>query len=186
MALQFQVLLPEGATPLTNGEGTDVSVTPNPTRFASVPAHLTRGALQSDNSVKVVSTSLFPGVRFSGADAPFCTIPIDVSGLEPGEYPVIIKSEANFSGFDGDSQSETTGHIIYGDIISKIVITKLIGDVNRDGLVNVADITAIVNIIHGRDQASYNYDYDAADMNDDGVYNVVDVTALINLIHGRN
>ncbi len=59
------------------------------------------------------------------------------------------------------------------------------GDVNRDGTLNVEDVTALVNIIQHRDKAEYNYDYDAADLNGDGEYNVIDVTSLINLIQGR-
>ena len=60
------------------------------------------------------------------------------------------------------------------------------GDVNRDGDVNVGDITALVNIIHGRDKEEYNYDYEAADLDNNDVYNISDITSLINIIHGRN
>ena len=59
------------------------------------------------------------------------------------------------------------------------------GDVNHDKLLNVEDITALVNIIQKRDKAEYGYDYDAADVNSDGEYNVIDVTSLVNLIQGR-
>ena len=59
------------------------------------------------------------------------------------------------------------------------------GDVNRDGTLNVEDVTALVNIIQHRDKAEYNYEYNAADLNGDGEYNVIDVTMLINLIQGR-
>lgn len=59
------------------------------------------------------------------------------------------------------------------------------GDVNHDGVLNVEDITALVNIIQKRDDSAYGYDYDAADVNSDGEYNVIDVTKLVNLIQGR-
>ena len=59
------------------------------------------------------------------------------------------------------------------------------GDVNRDGKLDVQDVTALVNIIQQRAKEEYHYDYDAADLNSDGEYNVIDVTKLINLIQGR-
>lgn len=58
------------------------------------------------------------------------------------------------------------------------------GDVNRDGLVNIADVTAMVNIILGKDNSNYNHV--AADMNQDNKINVTDVTALVNNILGKD
>ena len=63
-------------------------------------------------------------------------------------------------------------------------VQSLRGDVNRDGTVDVRDVTATVNIIQKRDP-DFDYDYDAADMNANGVIDVIDVTAIINLIQGR-
>ena len=54
------------------------------------------------------------------------------------------------------------------------------GDVNRDGKVNVTDVTALVNMILG----SIDKDEESADVNGDGKINVSDVTALINIILG--
>ncbi len=64
-------------------------------------------------------------------------------------------------------------------------VPTLKGDVNQDGVLNVNDVTALVNIIQNRAKAEYGYDYDAADVNGDGDYNVIDVTSLVNLIQGR-
>ena len=54
------------------------------------------------------------------------------------------------------------------------------GDVNRDGKVNVSDVTALVNMILG----VVAKDEETADVNKDGKINVSDVTALINIILG--
>ena len=54
------------------------------------------------------------------------------------------------------------------------------GDVNADGVVNVSDITTLVNMILG----VITVDSKSADINRDGKVNVSDVTALINLILG--
>ncbi|MBQ9285147.1 MAG: S8 family serine peptidase [Bacteroidaceae bacterium] len=62
---------------------------------------------------------------------------------------------------------------------------KLIGDVNRDGTITIADVTAIVNIILGKETAEDNYDHEAADVNRDASITIADVTALVNIILGK-
>jgi len=60
------------------------------------------------------------------------------------------------------------------------------GDVNRDGQVTIADVTALVNIILGKDNAvPYQYDHNAADVNEDHTITIADVTALVNVILGK-
>ena len=53
------------------------------------------------------------------------------------------------------------------------------GDVNRDGFVNVSDVTALISIILGNEPEDSNYDYVAANFNEDEFTNVADVTELI-------
>jgi hypothetical protein len=55
--------------------------------------------------------------------------------------------------------------------------------VNRDGHINIADVTALVNIIRGKDNVQpYQYDHDAANVNRDNLINIADVKALVNII----
>ena len=183
-SLQVDLLFPDGVTLQTTSDGEYLQVTPNEARFATVPMNLLMANLRTDGTARIVAASLMPYTRFTGSDSEFCYLSVDLSGLEPGVYPVIVKS-AVFSGFASDPVG-TSGEVTVSDeIISKIVITKLVGDITRDGLVNVQDVTALVNIIQQRDKEEYNYDYDAADVNNDGTYNVIDVTALVNIIQGR-
>ncbi len=65
----------------------------------------------------------------------------------------------------------------FGQIVEMEPETVLIGDVNGDGEVNLADINAIVDIILG-----VNDDTTAADVNDDGEINIGDLNAIINII----
>ncbi len=58
------------------------------------------------------------------------------------------------------------------------------GDVNKDGAVDVRDISALVNIIQGRASGA-DYDYEAADLDGNEVYNVMDLTAIVNIIQNR-
>jgi surface protein len=52
------------------------------------------------------------------------------------------------------------------------------GDINGDGLVNVADVTALIQIVLNSTPA----DLSVADLSGDGQVNVADVTALIQLV----
>ena len=52
------------------------------------------------------------------------------------------------------------------------------GDINGDGVVNISDVTALINKILGLSD----YSNTACDINADGVVNVSDVTDLINMI----
>lgn len=56
------------------------------------------------------------------------------------------------------------------------------GDLNGDGSVTIADVTALVNIILGRTEV---YDVAVADVTGDGEVTIADVTALVNIILGR-
>ena len=65
----------------------------------------------------------------------------------------------------------------------RIPKTTLLGDVNGDGEVTIADVTALVNILLGKDTAGYNLE--AADVNSDGGRTIADVTALVNILLGK-
>jgi hypothetical protein len=57
------------------------------------------------------------------------------------------------------------------------------GDVNGDGSVNAADVSAVINHILGRPNTTF--DTQAADVNGDGSVNAADVSAIINIILGK-
>lgn len=56
------------------------------------------------------------------------------------------------------------------------------GDVNQDGIVNIADVTALIDYLLGDTNAAPA----EADVNQDGIVNIADVTALIDLLLGSN
>ena len=71
-------------------------------------------------------------------------------------------------------------------IYRKVPVSIVEGDVNRDGQISIADVTALVNIILGKDNVEpYLYDHDAADVNTDGSISIADVTSLVNIILGK-
>ncbi len=58
--------------------------------------------------------------------------------------------------------------------------TYAVGDVNMDGNVNIADVTALIDYLLNGDASVI--DLTAADVNEDGNVNIADVTALIDLL----
>ena len=58
-------------------------------------------------------------------------------------------------------------------------------DVNRDGSVTIADVTTLVNIILGKENAADAGLTCRADINSDGNITIADVTALVNIILGK-
>lgn len=66
----------------------------------------------------------------------------------------------------------------YVSVINNI----LIGDVNGDGLVNIADVVCLINYILTGDET--NIILANADLNGDGSINISDAVALVNIILG--
>ena len=95
-------------------------------------------------------------------------------GARVGQYQSGSSTYWGVLGEDGEPTSETV-RIEPGPALLK-------GDINGDGIVNVTDVTALINTILG----TASYSQDVCDINGDGVMNVTDVTALINLILGES
>lgn len=67
----------------------------------------------------------------------------------------------------------------------EVVSEVLPGDVNNDGIINILDLTMLINYVLGHDTPE-GFNLDMADVNGDGIVDVNDVVALINLIlHGE-
>ena len=71
---------------------------------------------------------------------------------------------------------------IYGISVSTNSYKK--GDANGDGVVDVADVVAVVNYILGK--ASDNFNEAAANINGDEVVDVADVVGIVNIILGKS
>ena len=63
----------------------------------------------------------------------------------------------------------------------------IMGDINRDGKISIADLAALVEILQGRDNVKpYLYDHSIADLDRDGAITLADLTALKNIILERD
>ena len=60
----------------------------------------------------------------------------------------------------------------------------VVGDANCDGLVNITDVTFVINIILGK--AETHYSLEAVDVNGDGLVNISDVSEIIHIILGSS
>ena len=81
----------------------------------------------------------------------------------------------------GTHTAKVTAQYLEGEsqpVEVSFTISALPGDVNGDGIVNVSDVTALVNLILGTEQ----YATTVCDINGDGIVNVSDVTTLVNMI----
>ncbi len=80
--------------------------------------------------------------------------------------------------------SDTTSISIFVPYtISNVIVDNSanVGDVNSDGLINVADVMGVVRIILGE---SSGLEENAADVNSDGLVNVADVMGVVRKILG--
>ena len=65
-------------------------------------------------------------------------------------------------------------------------VETLVGDINNDGSVNVADVTALVNLFNDKSlREGDRFNLHAADANEDGVVTRSDVQSLIGIVLGR-
>ena len=101
---------------------------------------------------------------------------------------VLGNSEEAGTGFATGWQTLNANNaFLTSDIYTAIRLSK-VGDINRDGSITIADVTALVNIILGKakypDDAE-NYDFGATDVNCDGETIITDVTTLVNIILGK-
>ena len=126
------------------------------------------------------------GASFVANNFVSSSVPSSVSkyvlGFTESGFLGMVKAEANTPMPANKAWLEYNGSASSYPLFTNV--QSLRGDVNRDGTVDVRDVTATVNIIQKRDP-DFDYDFDAADMNANGVIDVIDVTAIINLIQGR-
>ena len=91
----------------------------------------------------------------------------------------IIDSGYTLGGFDKEIIGDQTVTLTYRDkncTFNVTVIDYIPGDINGDGIVNIKDITRLVNYLN--DNSAYEVINKALDVNGDGVVSIKDVTRL--------
>ena len=126
-------------------------------------------------------------VYYSIDNGPYQTAHMTATG-NPDEYVGYIKgyhqaSEVDYYVFGADESGHRYQQPVFGELEPHhftVNITFIRGDVNSDGKVDIADVTALTNYLLSHDATGVNLD--AANCNQDDTISISDVTALINYL----
>ena len=171
---QFDLELPEGISVSTTSSGVGISLVSDRHN-----GHSLMNSSPAANTYRVLVFSA-SGTALSGNDGVVVNVSADVSSaLSEGEYAVNIKNVSLSISGEGSLDQD----IELVPTVSKVVLAEgILGDVNHDGRVTIADVTSLVNIILGTSASS---DNNKADVNGDGRVTIADVTSLVNIILGK-
>ena len=130
-------------------------------------------------------------VYYSIDNGPYQVAHMTATG-NPDEYVGYIKgyhnaSEVDYYVFGADESGHRYQQPVFGELDPHhftVNISFLRGDVNGDGLVNITDVTLLINYVMNEDASLINID--AADCSQDGQINLTDVTVLINYLMTEN
>lgn len=173
-AYQFDLYLPEGFTVAVDEDGMEKIEIGSRTTSRR---HVIDCAKQKDGSLRVIAYSM-KNYNFENSDGDVAKITINVpSGIADGMYNVVLK---NIVLSTAKSEKFEVAKIL-GQI--EVNSTKP-GDLNNDGVLNVADVTGLVALVLG--ESTEDVPSHVADLTGDGKIQVNDVVALVNLILSEN
>ena len=119
-------------------------------------------------------------VVFRWTTAAEVTNPYALKGLSPStKYEVEVQPV-----YEDGTTGDWTRTLVFWTLEDDVE-----ADVNHDGTTNIADVTALVNILLGKvtpEDNPNNYDFDAANVNGDEEITIDDVMTLVNIILEKN
>ena len=131
-------------------------------------------------------------VYYSIDNGPYQVAHMRATGA-PDEYVGYIKgyhqaSEVDYYVFGADESGHRYQQPVFGELdphhfTVSMPVSFTLGDVNEDGDVNIADVTALIDYLLGNNASTFSTE--AADVHSDGDINIADVTALIDLLLGK-
>lgn len=161
----------------------EIAVT-DETTAAEFTIDVTAGSIKSASGLYIGQTSDANGLASSTETAYTNTLSIVTDGnvniVSSGGAYLRYNStsdQSRFRYYKSSTYSSQKAIQLYKKVIK--------GDVNNDGNVTIADVTALVNIILGKDTEGV-YNHEAANVNGDEGITIADVTALVNIILGKN
>ena len=138
------------------------------------------GIVSADNNEESITLTVGSAFKISLDQVNWSnTLTLDPSGEV---FYVRLASTATIGTFSGTVTASTSQVTAYADIEG--VVTPFMGDVNMDGQIDVADVTALISYILGNQVTPFNVA--VADVNEDDAIDVGDVTSLIAIILGSN
>ena len=171
---QFDLELPQGVSVVKDADGYAEAYL-STERTTARKTNTFDTAFLENGSLRVIAGST-NGSTISGDDGEVASIKLKIDkSVTAGSYPIVLR---NIAISDANAVSHDVAYV-------KSTLTidgGLMGDANHDGVVNVFDVTAMVNYILGSSTGTFMFE--AADVNADGIVNVFDVTKVVNIILG--
>ena len=169
---QFDLYLPDGVTVATDEDGFNL-IELSTERTTARKTDYFNSTVQADGSIRVLCGSS-KGYVFEGNDGEVATITLNISeDMEEGDYPIILK-EVNLT--DKNSTLYTTAYL--KSTLS--IINFILGDVNGNKKVEVADFIATANYILGNPPQVFIFK--AGDLNNNKNIEVSDFIGIANII----
>ncbi|MBO4659734.1 MAG: dockerin type I repeat-containing protein [Prevotella sp.] len=186
---------------ITAGETATVTLDLTNTRTDLTAFSLTLQLPEGITLVEAVATDRYTGQIVVGNPAPN---EYNICGIQLGLETITGKSGAlvtlTLKAADNVKPGEYTGTISDVDFITtarqhvrpvnstfKVTVEKgtaaLLGDANDDGLINMSDVSTIINYVLGKNPTPFSFIN--ADCTGDGLINMSDVTSIINIILGK-
>ena len=110
------------------------------------------------------------------------SLTLDASGET---FYVRMKSTATIGECDGVITATAGSVTAYANVEGEVTAPAVLaGDVNMDGIVNISDVTTLIDYLLGNEV--YPFNTQAADMASDGIINISDVTTLIDHLLGNS
>ena len=170
---QFDLELPEGVTVAKDADGFAEAYL-STERTTTRKTNTFDADFQDNGALRVMAGST-NGSTLNGNDGEVATIKLNVASNVPiGSYPIVLR---NISISDSGANS-------YDVTLVKSTMTvtsNVLGDVNGDGYLTMADVSALVDFIMGKNPSPF--DKKLADVNKDGDINVADVTELLKVFN---
>ena len=186
---------------ITAGETATVTLDLTNTRTDLTAFSLTLQLPEGITLVEAVATDRYAGEIVVGNPAPneynICGIQLGletITGKSGALITLTLKAADNvrpgeYTGTISDVDFITTGrqHVRPVNYTFKVTVEKgtaaLLGDANDDSLINMSDVTTIINYVLAKNPTPFNFIN--ADCNGDGLINMSDVTGVINIILGK-
>ena len=170
-AMGFSLELPENfmvATEMNNG----IMNYMVSTNSVFIDDHTMISKMKSNSNTMRVVVYSEKNKPFKSNDDTILTITLKTGGKR-GTYQAKLKSLELANGFNNLATLP--------DVSFSIVVDGMMGDVNGDGSIDIADVVTQVNYILDNNNGT-SFNHDAADLDGDGVITISDVVSLVNCI----
>jgi len=175
IAFEFWMQLPDGIS-IAKDEDGDYAITKSSTRLSK---HDVIVSLDSDGRYHFLCYSS-SNKTIKENTGELLSIKVQCNeDATTGTFPAIIENII----FSDDNKQR----VDFADCSFNVTISStILGDVNKDQQITIADVTSLVNILLGKDNGTTPlYDHTAADINQDMSITIADVTALVNILLGK-